>query len=248
MTHQLLGLQLYTVRDETAKDFRQTLKYVAEMGYTNVEFAGYGNMPSKELATVLADLNLRAASTHVALNLLEEDLERELNYCLDLGCNFLVVPWISEEWRSAEGLRKLGTRLNEFGRVSQERGVTLVYHNHNFEFEQADGAYLLDTLLGVTNPDFVKLEFDTYWAAFAGVDPAAFMRKHAGRVALVHLKDMTPERTFTEVGAGTLDIAGYIEAAKASNVQFYFVENDAPAIPSLESARRSFENLQKLLG
>lgn len=248
MSHSLVGLQLYTIRDETAKDFAKTLRYVSDMGYQNVEFAGYGNLSSKDMATLLADLNLRAASTHVGLHLLEEDFERELNYCLSIGCNFLVVPYITEEWRSEEGLRKLGARLNEFGRLSKERGITLAYHNHDFEFKQTNGKYLLDSLLEATDPNYVKLELDTYWAAFAGVDPAAYIRQHADRVKLIHLKDMTADRKFSEVGDGTLDIPGYIEAAKASDVAYYFVENDAPSIPSLESARRSFENLQKILG
>src|SRR5690349_10810379 len=81
MTEQTVALQLYTVRDETAKDFKQTLKYVAEMGYPAVEFAGYGNIASKDMATLLADFDLRAASTHVSLAALNKDLERELNYC-----------------------------------------------------------------------------------------------------------------------------------------------------------------------
>lgn len=248
MANHSIGLQLYTVRDETAKDFKATLQYVAEMGYAAVEFAGYGGIGSKEMAGLLAEYGLRAASTHVGLPALEEDLDRELNYCLDIGCTFLVVPWLPPELRSAENFSKLAERLNEFGRHSKERGITLAYHNHDFEFAQHNGGYLLDSLLEATDPELVKLELDSYWAAYAGADPIAYLRKHAGRVPLVHLKDMTADRHFTEVGDGTLDIAGYYRAASEGGAQYFFVENDSPTIPSLESARRSLENLNRLLG
>ncbi|MBO0793174.1 MAG: sugar phosphate isomerase/epimerase, partial [Ktedonobacteraceae bacterium] len=238
MTQQNLGLQLYTVRDETARDFRQTLRSVAEIGYQGVEFAGYGSIPSKEMAALLSDLNLRAQSTHVGLDALEADLDAELNYCLDIGCSYLVLPYLGGEWRSAENLLKLATRLNEIGRESQQRGITFAYHNHDFEFQQANGSYLLDLLLDATDPAYVKLELDTYWAAYAGADTIAYLRKRAGRVPLIHLKDMTAQRTFAEVGDGTLDISGFIKAAKEGGAEYFFVENDQPTIPSLESARR----------
>jgi sugar phosphate isomerase/epimerase len=190
---------------------------------------------------------LQAASTHVALANLEQDLEREITYCLDIGCSFLVVPWLAPELRSAEGMRALAPRFNEMGRRCRERGLNFGYHNHAFEFAESDGHYLLDILLDETDPAFVALELDTYWAAFAGVDPVAYLQQHAGRVPLVHLKDMTPERTFTQVGEGTLDIQGIIQAAQQGGTQWFVVENDAPTIPSLESARRSYENLRSLL-
>ena len=74
----------------------------------------------------------------------------------------------------------------------------------------------------------------------------SYLKQYTGRIPLIHLKDMTPERTFTEVGDGQLDIKGFRQAAQEVGTQWYIVENDAPVLPSLESARRSFENLQRL--
>ncbi len=247
MTEQIVALQLYTVRDETARNFEQTLKYVSEMGYPAVEFAGYGDISSKDMAALLADLGLRAASSHVALSKLNADVENELNYCLDIGCTYLVVPWLPPEQRSQEDLRKLAPRLNEIGRLSKERGITLAYHNHDFEFVRSGGQYLLDMLLDTTDPAFVKLELDTYWAAFAGVDPVAYLHAHAGRIPLIHVKDMTADRHFSEVGEGTLNISSFCQAASEVGTRYYIVENDAPSIPSLESARRSLVNLNAIL-
>lgn len=240
-----VALQLYTVRDETARDFAGTVRSVAALGYQGVEFAGYGGLPAQEMKALLAETGLRAVSTHVGLQALEQDLAKEIAYCQAIGCTFLVLPWLAPELRTLETFRQLAPRLNAFGRQCQEAGITFGYHNHDFEFVQQNGETFMDVLLKHTDSTFVKLESDVYWMAYAGVDPSTFLQQHAGRVPLVHLKDMTPERTFTEVGAGTLNIAHIIEVARVSGTQEFIVENDAPRLPSLESAKRSLENIRR---
>ncbi len=247
MSDLLVALQLYTVRDLTARDFKGTVRQVAQMGYPAVEFAGYGNLHASEMAALLKETGLRAIATHVALSRLDQDLEGEIDYCLTIGCPYLIVPWLPPELRGADSLSKLADRFNAIGRRCQERGLTFAYHNHNFEFEQVDGRYLLDRLRDLTNPAQVKFELDTYWAAYAGVDPITYLRSSAGRVPLIHVKDMTPDRHYTEVGDGILDEMGICKAARDAGAQIYVVEHDQPTIPSLESARRSLENLRKIL-
>jgi sugar phosphate isomerase/epimerase len=241
-----VALQMYTVRDETARDFVGTLRRVAEMGYTAVEFAGYGGLSSTEMNKVLKEVGLKAISTHVGLPALEKDLAAQIEYCQDIGCPYLVLPWLDESRRNVEAIKQIAAHINEFGRQCHSRGITFGYHNHNFEFAQDNGKYLLDYLLEATDPSLVVLELDVYWAAYAGVDPSAYIRQHAGRIPLVHLKDMTPERTYTEVGDGTLKLDGIYKVARESGCQWFIVEHDQPTIPSLESAQRSLQNLQKM--
>lgn len=242
-----IALQLYTVRDETARDFAGTLRRVAELGYRAVEFAGYGGLSSSELVELLEETRLRAASTHISLATLESDLDRELDYCQTINCASIVLPWLPLEQRGAENIRSLVPFLNEAGRRCHERGIAFSYHNHDFEFAQSDGKYILDLLLEGTDPLVVALEFDAYWAAYAGVDPIAYIRKQAGRVLLLHCKDMAADRSFAEVGDGTLDMTGICRAAAGQGTRWYIVENDQPKIPSLDSARRSLENLRGIL-
>ena len=239
-----VALQLYTVRDETAKDFEGTLRKVAAIGYKGVEFAGYGDLSAHEMKALLAEIGVRAVSTHVRLDALVQDLAKEIAYCQEIGCTFLILPWLAPEQRTVETFRQLAPRLNAFGRQCQEAGITFGYHNHDFEFVQHEGETLMDLLLAQTDPTLVKLECDIYWAAYAGVDPSTFLQQHAGRIPLMHIKDMTPERTFAEVGDGTLNIASLIEVARSSGTQEFIVENDAPSLPSLESAKRSLENIR----
>lgn len=240
------ALQLYTVRDEAAHDFAGTLHKVAGIGYKAVEFAGYGGLSAQALTALLAETGLQAASTHVGLDALTEDPDLAIAYCVAIGCSNLVLPWLPPERRAASDLAALAPRLDELGRRCQAQGISFAYHNHDFEFAKLDESYLLDRLLETTDPALVGLEFDAYWAAYAMVDPVAYLRRHATRVRLVHLKDMAMDRRFAEVGDGILDIGALCAAAAEAGVRWQIVEHDQPLMPSLESARRSLENLRRL--
>jgi sugar phosphate isomerase/epimerase len=243
------ALQLYTVRDETAKDFAGTLRQVAARGYKAVEFAGYGGLPAWEMRSLLTETGLHALSSHVALQRLNENLAEELAYAQSIGCPTLIVPWLAPEQRDASLMPAFAETLNRLGHAAQAEGLTLGYHNHDFEFaplSTTDPTPVLEFLLRETDPAAVVFELDTYWAAFAGHNPSGFLRRFAGRIPLVHLKDMTPQRTFTELGAGTLPLAESVAAAREAGATGFIVENDLPAIPSLESARLSLQYLRTI--
>lgn len=241
-----VALQLYTVRDETARDFAGTVRRVAEMGYPAVEFAGYGGLTAEQMVALLSETGLRAASTHVGLDALESDLDQQLDYCSAINCTHLVLPWLVPEYRTAEAFRAMAPKLNEIGRRCADRGISFAYHNHDFEFAANgdEGKTLLDTLRDGTDAALVGFEVDVYWAAFAGIDPVELLGRYAGRVRLVHMKDLGADRGFAEVGDGTLDMRGICAAAETAGARWLIVENDAPRMPSLESARRSLENLR----
>ncbi|HXT37393.1 MAG TPA: TIM barrel protein, partial [Chloroflexota bacterium] len=134
-----VGLQLYTVRDETARDFAGTVRKVAALGYLAVEFAGYGDLSAEDMRDLLAETGMRAASSHVGLAALEADFDRELAYCVTIGCPNLFLPWLPLEQRGSDFFAALAPRLNEYGRRARAAGVTFGYHNHDFEFALDDG-------------------------------------------------------------------------------------------------------------
>jgi len=241
MSDLQVALELYTVRDETRRDFAGTLRRVAQLGYAGVEFAGYGNLTSQEMPALLAETGLRVAGTHLGLDALQgPQLGASIHYCQDINCPFIVLPSLPNEWRTPEGIRALAPRLDAIGRQCQDHGITFAYHNHDFEFTRVDGLYLLDYLLQATDPSLMKIELDVYWAAYAGVDPVSYLQTLADRVALVHLKDMAADRSMTEVGKGILDMR-HIWAFAQGHGLWGIVEHDHPQIPSLESARISLE-------
>ena len=243
-----VALQLYTVRDATEEDFAGTVERVAAMGYAGVEIAGNtGGMSPGELRAFLSDLGLRVAGSHTGIKAHESNLEQVIEDNLTLGNQWIVCPWMPEERRrDAGGWREVAEAMSAIGAAIQAAGLQLCYHNHSFEFETFDGETGFDIFYGAADAELVKAEIDTYWVQHGGEDPAATIRRFAGRAPLVHLKDMTPgdAPTFTEVGNGILDFQAIFAASEAAGVQWYIVEQDICAGPSIESARISRANLK----
>lgn len=237
-----IALQLYTVRHDMARDFAGTLRHVADTGYEAVELYDYGGLSSEQMRELLWETRLRPAATHVDYEALERDLDAEIEYCRAIGCSYLVLPAIPPEHR--DNLLALATRLNHIGERCGESSLTFAYHNHDWEFGPSDDLSFLDLLFDATDPRLVGIELDVYWAAHAGVDPVAVVRRLAGRLPLIHLKDMASDGGFTELGNGTLDLPAICAAARDAGAHWLIVENDQPRIPALESARRSLEYLR----
>lgn len=239
-----MALQLYTVRHDFALNPADTLREVAGAGYTAVEVAGTGDMPAGELRVLLDRFGLRAVSVHESLGALEHDLTSRLDAAGTLGVEYVTTAYLPpDERREPE---RLGARLDEIGRHVRDAGFTFAHHNHDFEFARVDGEPFLDRLLAATNRENVKLELDVYWAVVAGVDPLEYLRRHAGRVPLVHLKDMAQDRSFANVGEGTLDFPRIAEVAVAQGVRWFIVEHDDPGPRPVEAARISLDNLKQM--
>jgi sugar phosphate isomerase/epimerase len=242
-----IGLQLYTLREETEKDFTGTLEKVANLGYKGIEFAGYGGMSSKELKLVLDNLGLKAASSHVALPLLENELDQVIEFQQVIGNRHVVCPYLPPERRTIESYYELIKILNDVGRKCHEAGLTLSYHNHDFElFELENGKKPLELLLEETNPEWVKAEFDVYWLTKAGHDPVEWLKRFEGRTPLLHLKDMTPdnEKFFAELGTGGVNLESVINQGEKANVEWFIVEQDQSRRSPLESVEISINYLK----
>ena len=245
-----IALQMYTVREEAELDFIDTLDRVAELGYVGVELAGTGGLKAVEFKAIVDDLGLRIAGAHVSLALLETELDESLDYYSQLGVKHITCPWLPENRRqTGDQYRTLAQSLNLIGAAASGRGIQLCYHNHAFEFERFEGEMAFDILFDETSPSLVKIELDTYWAEFAGVSAIGIMEKYAGRIPMLHLKDMTndDERTFAEVGEGTMDFESILAASGTAGVEWLIVEQDKCKRPALESAEISLRNLQKLV-
>ncbi len=243
-----IALQLYTVREQTAKDMLGTLRQLAQMGYRAVEFAGYGNALPATIRATVNTLGMRAVSAHVSYDRFANEFERVLEELHLLGCDHAVIPWLAPELRVASSLPKLAEQFNEWGRRCNEAGVRFGYHNHDFEFARDErGETLFDTLARETDPTLVNLEIDVFWAEIAGVDPVELIRRHAGRVPLLHFKDRarSAERRDAPVGEGTLDWPAILAAAREAGTEWLIVEQDYPRDP-MADVERSLRNLERL--
>lgn len=245
-----VGIQLYTLRDDCARDFKGTIEAVSRMGYEGVELAGNPGLPASEVKKMLADNNLKVAGNHSPIDDLQNRLNQVIDYNLEAGNRRIVCPWLPEEFqkKGADGYREAARILDEVGARLKEKGFSLSYHNHSFEFNgKEDGKYYLDILFETASPDHLKSELDTYWVQHGGCDPVQYILNYSGRIELLHIKDMLNDanRSFAEIGAGILHWEGIFQAASQAGIDWYLVEQDVCPGPPIESARKSLDFLRE---
>jgi sugar phosphate isomerase/epimerase len=248
---QCAALQLYTVRDLTAKDFAGTMKKVADVGYKFVELAGYGNLKdAKSARKALDDAGLKACSGHYAIDLLEKNVEQVIADAEALGIDTVVCPFLPEDRRKdAKGYEATAKVLQDAGSQLHGHGLILCYHNHNFEFQKFGGKTGLEIIFDNTAPHLLAAEIDVYWVKNAGFDPVEQINKLGERVRLLHLKDITDgsEKKFAPVGTGALDFKSILAAAEKNGVRWGIVEQDQTyGVAPLDAIKTSLENLKKL--
>lgn len=240
-----IGLQLYSLRDESAKDFCGTVEKVAKMGYAGVEFAGYGGLKPAEVSKLLKDNGLVAYSTHFgALPKTDAELEAEIEMALGVGYKYLVCPW--QDMKTHDDALRFAEVMNQTYAKLKPHGLKLGYHNHAHEFVVDGGEILMETVLKNTDPE-IFAEFDVFWVAYAGYCPVRFIKKYAGRVPLIHLKELGPDRKANvECGAGILDFEAIIKAGQQCGTEHFIVEQEEYTLDPVDSCKVSLDNLLAL--
>ncbi|MEH7747409.1 sugar phosphate isomerase/epimerase [Neobacillus drentensis] len=245
-----VAVQMYTLREESEKDFVGTLKKVAELGFDGVEFAGYGGLSAQEVKTLLDDLGLRAAASHVPLEQLENNLSKVIEEMEILNSKYVVCPYLMPDRRSEQDYQALISILNQVGETCQREGITLCYHNHDFELARlSDGRMALEAIFDDTNKDRVKAEFDIYWLTKAGEKPMEWINRYKNRTPLIHLKDMTTdaEQFFAELGTGGVDLDAVLTTGEDAGVEWWVVEQDMSRRTPFESIEISINHLKSKL-
>jgi len=237
------------VRPLVARDFEQTLRDVAAIGYRDLDMYIYeAQRPPAETRAALDRAGLTCRSARVATPALYRGWDRFLDAANVLGARWITLANVPYEDRLVlKDWQELAEVFNRVGEAAKERGLGFCYHNHDFELKPVDGQVPLDLIMASTQPDLVKLQMDVYWVTKGGRDPVTEIRRLGSRVATLHVKDMdrTPARGITTVGSGILDFASIIRAAKQVGVSDFFVEEDSPADP-LAAARASYRHLAGL--
>lgn len=245
----MLGLQLYTVRQKT-KDEESALAALTEiknMGYECVQLAG-----SVETIELCAKAALKAGLAVIGIL-------ADMKTCEDYGEKLFELArlcgagdiGISSFIKTEEEAYDIVKRANAFAKIANEKGFSFSYHNHSNEFMRAEsGKLLMDILLEGFDSERIRLMPDTYWLQHGGVDVRAFLEKSAGRVEILHLKDMkrNPDATvtFAEIGRGNINFDGIIKTALNIGVKHFIVEQDKCDGDSIESAKISCEYLRKI--
>jgi sugar phosphate isomerase/epimerase len=267
-----IGIQLYTVRSETAKDLDGTLKKLADIGYREVELAGYYDKTPKELGALLKRYGLAAPSAHRGLKDILANPNKEIDFLREMGVSYLVIPFpavpddrFANQPADAEKTiansmtlddwKWVAEQLNTIAEKAKRAGLRTGYHNHNLEFRTIDGVVPYDQLLKWTDPATVTFEMDIGWVVAAGVDPLVYFKKYPHRFSMLHIKDVkkgTPAKTdvvkteTTEVGSGQINWQQLFASVHNQNISHYFIEQENFDIPIFESIEKSWKYLNRL--
>lgn len=226
------GLGIYTVRDQLESDFKGTVAQLAKIGFQDLEFWNYNegsffDIPAAEVKKIMSDNDLKSTSLHAGIDPLTNDFDRLLDTASTLEERYLVCNYLQEgERKSLDDYKAHADLLNACGEKAIARGITIGYHNHDFEFFDFDGTKPYDLLLERCDENLVKFEMDMYWMTVSKQDPASYFKKHPGRFPLWHVKDMKADKTFCPVGQGVIDWPSIFENAELAGLEQFFVEQD----------------------
>lgn len=268
-----VAIQLYSVRNDLAENFEAALRKVKEIGYDGVEFAGlYDNDPVK-VRELCEEIGLVPISAHVSIFEMMPDAEGVMSTYEKVGVKYIAIPSMSEDRRvGAERWEETVEEICRISKIAKAHGITLLYHNHDFEFQKVDGENALDVLYKTIPADILQTEIDTCWANVGGEVPADYVRKYTGRAPVVHLKDFvmagkkpanmyeligvkTVGETaaeeafaFRPIGYGVQDMPAILEASVDAGAEWVVVEQDRPSLDKtpMECAAMSREFLKKL--
>lgn len=256
-----LAAQMYTLRDhcKTPADIAKTCEKLKAMGFEAIQAsaAGFSDIAADELKKILDDNGMVCAATHRSLEQLK-DVQASIDYHETLGCKYAAIGgW---GWQGGETESDWTQFISDFSDLAAKyegSSMKIGYHNHSHEFAPfgwADAPEKISpektpyTMLEEKLGPAAFFEVDTYWVAHGGAEPSAWLKRLAGRVPAIHVKDMTingkREHKMCEVGAGNLNWPGILAAAKEANVEWYIIERDAGDLDPFESLKISLANLK----
>ena len=243
-----IALQLYSIREDCARDVEGSIKAVAEMGYEGVEFAGYYERSAEELKSLCDAHGLKIVGTHIGLDtLLGDVLEETVAFNKTLDNRYLIVPGLPEERRNSRAAWLATAGLfNEIAARLAPHDMQTGYHNHHIEFQAMDGELPWDTFFGQTQKEVV-MQLDTGNMYHGGAEPVGFLEKYPGRAQLVHLKEHSSTNDQALVGEGEVEWERVFEICESSGAtEWYIVEQESYAFSPLECVDRCLQNLKKM--
>ena len=226
-----IGAQYYTIRDfcKTIEDFDLSCKKVSEMGYKAVQLSGIGDFSAEEIKPIIEKYGLYVVCTHRALAKFLEELDSEIEFHKAIGCPILGLGGMPGGKIEEDTIDEFVKNFKPVIEKINAAGLIFAYHNHAFEFQKIDGKYVFDIICEKLGNVPFKLILDVYWLAYAGINPAKFIREHKENIACVHFKDMSVTgnaQFFAPVGYGNLDWDNIIAACEEVGVEYALVEQD----------------------
>lgn len=235
-----VGVQLFTFRNQMPGNVAAILDSIKKMGIDEVEGGELYNLQVDEYNGLLEKSGLMMIGVHTDFNELDSNIEKAYNRAKNLNAKYITCYWIPHTGNEfgIKEVKKAVAVFSQAGKYFKERGISLCYHPHGYEFRLYKNGTLFDFLANNTDRRYVNFELDVFWAKHGGADPAKLLKKYPGRFPLLHLKDRqkgTPGNpngqadveTNVVLGQGDVDINAVLKAAKKAGVKHYFIEDES---------------------
>jgi sugar phosphate isomerase/epimerase len=251
-----VGLQLYSLRAEFAKDVPSTLDHVRSFGIRHVELAGTYKLAPEEFKKQLEARGMKPVSGHFPFNRFRDDVESVALEAKALGLEYVGCAWITHQAPFDEkATREAAGVFNRAGEALAKHGLKFFYHIHGYEFRPYGDGTLFDLLMAETTPEYVRYEMDVYWVVHPGQDPVKVLERYGRRFELMHIKDMrkgtagdltgrSDVKNDVAVGTGAVDWPAVLKAARKAGVKWYFIEDESPA--AVEQIPQSLRYLEQV--
>lgn len=238
-----ISVQLYTLRQDCAKDYVGVLKKVAAVGYKGVEPAGFFGLRLREVRKIVEDLGMTISSSHTPM-VNTGNISECVEIAEILGLDMLCAGFGPNDFKTLDDIKRTADKVNQMCAGLQKHGLRLFLHNHWWEYMAVDGKLGVDHLVALA-PD-VLFEIDTYWAAnFGANDPAEQVAKFKKRTPLLHIKDgpLVKDQPHVAVGKGKMDCQKVIAAADPKVLRWLVVELDQCATDMFQAVADSYAYL-----
>lgn len=256
------GLQLFSIRDhfQTEEDIKEAFLEMKKYGYSYGQTAGtYDFITPERYAELAREAGITICGTHYNWDRIVNDVEGTVKYHQILGTTNVGIGGMPENARhTKEDLLAFIDLFNETAEKYAKYGMKLTYHNHSFEFRKFDGKTIFDYLVEGFNPETTSFVLDTYWVQHGGADVRATIERLAGRIDILHMKDMeafypypSADGKFVyaphiiEVGEGNINFRDILPLAERCGVKYFVVEDDrAPSVGSYEAIKKSADYIK----
>lgn len=250
----MIGIEMYSVRQEMAKDIFTPVKTVAKMGYQCVEFygpyIGWTMDQIREMRKLLDDLNVKCLSTHNGPNnLLPENMEKTIEWNKALGSKYIVMASAGKVEPTIDGWKKVADVLTKADEIARKAGCAVGFHNHQVEWRPVEGQKPLE-ILAKNTPKSVILQLDVGTCVETGNDPVAWIRANPGRLQSIHCKEWSKDKGYRVLfGEGDSPWKGIFQAAEqVGGAEFYLIEQEGHELPPYEAVEKCLANFRKIYG
>ena len=254
-----IGIQLYSLREDIAKNADATFEAVAKIGYSFVETYGYANgkffgKSPKDFSKQMSDLGMKMTSSHTGFGVYTDDsdaawdaVKKNMADTREAGSKWIVqAGYPGARYTEISEVEKLANTFNRIGELAKYFGLKFAYHNHREEFRAVEDQIPYQKYIELTSESLVSFQMDIGHVANEMADYRAYLDMYPNRFKCLHIRDTNMRtKVATEMGTGDVKLEEVFNLFKKAGVEDYYVEQEEYNFTPIESLKMCYDYLAK---